>query len=151
MLIFSAYNICHGQDDDSTSETVFTVDSSTTTIPEESSTAETSTTTTPEESSTAEASITTTPEDSSTAESTTIPTSDNTTTTITPDNTTTTTSESTTTLGSIICSPGQYPFSDDECLDASTNGSVIITAFILGVLSFVGAIVSDSGFFEGCF
>jgi hypothetical protein len=39
------------------------------------------------------------------------------------------------------CPPGKFPFAK-ECIDAATNGGVVITAFILSIISFIGIIVS---------
>ena len=39
------------------------------------------------------------------------------------------------------CPPGEFPFVS-RCIDAATNGAVVITAFILSIISFIGVIVS---------
>jgi hypothetical protein len=57
---------------------------------------------------------------------------------------TTTTPITTTTPepASTLCPPGHFPFGSG-CISASENGGVVITAFILSILSFIGVVVSE--------
>jgi hypothetical protein len=43
------------------------------------------------------------------------------------------------------CTPGEFPFGSG-CIGADVNGAVVITAFVLSILSSVGLIVSREVF-----
>ena len=53
-----------------------------------------------------------------------------------------TTTSTVTTIAPNACYLGGFPFGRRDCITAGKNGGVVITAFILSILSFIGVLVS---------